>query len=198
MKFPQGEGSAVIHRKKYRPALQRRDILTVYLVSFFLSSFLSFFFVYFFVGNLLNFSSTRFLVVLFFLAFYTALFSTKHFFLGLFVRSLFTQQFFLVVLLLLLLSMTAFSYVGLLSLLWVRLFDTDFLSHLPPSSVLERLSSEQFGELESVHLLAFSATACSLAFLSLGVSFLAICGAIFIYFFSIVLFSRFVLRPFYL
>ena len=33
MKFPQGEGSAVIHRKKNRPALQRRDILTVFLVS---------------------------------------------------------------------------------------------------------------------------------------------------------------------
>ena len=28
VKFPQGEGSAVINRKKNRPALQRRDILT--------------------------------------------------------------------------------------------------------------------------------------------------------------------------
>ena len=106
MKFPQGEGSAVIHRKKNRPALQRRDILTVSLVAF----------LYFFIGNLFRYSSTQFLVVLFFIAFYTAPFSSEHFFLGLFVRSLSTQLFFLVVLLLLLLSMTAFSYVGLLSL----------------------------------------------------------------------------------
>ena len=98
----------MIHRKKTRPALQRRDILTVSLVSFFLFLFL--------IGNLLKSSSTQFLVVLFFLAFYTALFSSKHFFLWLFVRSLSTQLFFLVVLLLLLLSMTAFSYVGFLSL----------------------------------------------------------------------------------
>ena len=98
----------MIHRKKNRPALQRRDILTVSLVSFFLFLFL--------IGNLLKSSSTQFLVVLFFLAFYTALFSAKHFFLWLFVRSLSTQLFFLVVLLLLLLSMTAFSYVGFLSL----------------------------------------------------------------------------------
>ena len=39
VKFPQGEGSAVIYRKKNRPALQRRDILTVFLVSFFISIF---------------------------------------------------------------------------------------------------------------------------------------------------------------
>ena len=120
-----------------------------------------------------NCSSTQFLVVLFFLAFYTAPFSSKHFLWGLFVRSLSTQLFFLVVLLLLLLSMTAFSYVELLSLFWVWLFQAVFLSHLAPSSFLEGLSSEQFAELESVHLLAFSARA-SLAFLSLGVSFLAI------------------------
>ena len=94
MKFPQGEGSTVIHRKKNR--------LHIYNSIF---------------SNGICFSSfTQFLVALFFSAFYTAPFSSKHFFLGLFVRSLSTQLFFLVVLLLLLLSMTAFSYVGLLSL----------------------------------------------------------------------------------
>ena len=77
--------------------------------------------------------------------------------------------------------MTAFSYVGLLSLFWVWPFLAVLLSHLPPSSFLEWLSSEQFAEFESVHLLAFSAEACSLAFLSLGVSFLAICKAVLIY-----------------
>ena len=125
MKFPQGEGSAVIHRKKNRPALQRHDILTVFLVFFFFSflsffflsfflfsSFFSFFFFLFFffyfcIGNLLSSSCTKFLLVLFFIAFYTAPFSSKHFFLGLFVRSLSTQQFFVMVLLLLL-SMTCF------------------------------------------------------------------------------------------
>ena len=96
----------MIHRKKNRPALQRRDVLTVSLV----------FLVSFFIGNLVNSSSTQFLVVLFFLVFYTAPFSSKHFFLGLFVRSLSPQLFFLVVLFLLLLSMTAFSYVGRLFL----------------------------------------------------------------------------------
>jgi len=92
----------VIHRKKNSPALQTRDILTVFF--------------YIFIGTLLSSSCTQFLVVLFFLAFYTAPFSSKHFCLGLFVRSLSTQLFFLVLLLLLLLSMSAFSYVGLLSL----------------------------------------------------------------------------------
>ena len=108
----------MIDRKKNRPALQRRDILTVFLVSFFLLfSFFSFcLFLLFFIGNLFSSSYTQFLVVLFFIAFYTAPFSSKHFFLGLFVGSLSTQLFFLVVLLLLLLSMTAFSYVALLSL----------------------------------------------------------------------------------
>ena len=79
--------------------------------------------------------------------------------------------------------MIAFSYVGLHSLLWVWLFHADFLSHLPPSCFLEGLSSEQFAELESVHLLA---RVCSLAFLSLRVSFLAISRAVLIY---LVLFS---------
>ena len=144
MKFPQGEGSAVIHRKKNRPALQRRDILTVFLVSFF-------YLFLFFIGNLLRSSSTQFLVVLFFMAFYTAPFSSEHFFLCLFLyfifRSLSTQLVFIVVLLLLLLSMVAFSYVGFLSLFWVRLFHALYLSHLPSSSFLEGLSSEQFAEL---------------------------------------------------
>ena len=57
--------------------------------------------------------------------------------------------------------MTAFSYVGLLSLLWVWLFHAVLLSHFPPSSFLEWLSSEQFAELESIHLLVSSARACS-------------------------------------
>ena len=135
---------------------------------------------------MLSSSCTKFLVVLFFIAFYTSPFSSKHFFLGLCVRSLSTQLFFLVVLLLLLLSMKALSYVGLLSLFWVWLFHTVFLSHLPPSSFLEELSSGEFAELESVHLLAFSSRACFLAFLSLGVSFLAISRAVLIY---LVLFS---------
>ena len=105
----------MIHRKKNRPALQRRDILTVSLVGFF------FFFFFFWGGgggggNLLNSSSTQFLVVLFFLPFYTAPFFSKPFFLGLFVRSLSTQLFLLVVSNILLLSMSAFCYVGLLSL----------------------------------------------------------------------------------
>ena len=95
-------------------------------------------------------------MVLFFIAFYTAPFSSKHSLLGLFLRSLSTQLFFLVVLFLLLLSMTAFSYVWFLSLFWVPLFHALYLSHLPPSSFLEGLSSEQFAELGSVYLLAFS------------------------------------------
>ena len=124
--------------------------------------------------------STQFLVVSL-IAFYTATFSSKHFFLGLFVRSLTIQLFFLVFLLLLLLSMIAFSYLALLSLFWVRPFHALYLSHLPPSSFLEGLSSEQFAELESVHLLAFSARACSLAFLSSVSPFLAVCRAVLIY-----------------
>ena len=86
--------------------------------------------------------------------------------------------------------MTAFSYVGLFSLFRVWLLHAVFLSHLSPRSFFQGLSSEHFAELESVHLLAFSARACSLAFLSLGVSFLAICRAVLIY---LVLFSGFVL-----
>ena len=120
-------------------------------------------------------------MVLFCITFYTAPFSSKHFFWVLFVRSLSTQLFFLVGLLLLLLSMTAFSYVGLLSLFWVRPFHALYLSHLPPSSFLEGLSSDQFAELGSVHLLAFSARACSLAFLSSVSPFLAIYKGVLIY-----------------
>ena len=172
MKFPQGEGSAEIHRKKNRPALERRHILTV-----------SFFFFFFCQGICLVLLAL-FLVVLFFIAFYTALFSSKPFLLVLFVRSLSTQLFFLVVLLLLPLSMSAFCYVGLLSLFWVWLFHAVYLSHLPPSSFLEGLSSEQFAELGSVHLLAFSDRACSLAFLTSVSPFLTIFGAVFIYFVS--------------
>jgi len=65
----------------------------------------------------------------------------------------------------------------------VRPFHALYLGHLPPSSFLDKLSSEQFAELKSVHLLAFSARACSLAFLSLVSPFLAICRAVFIYLF---------------
>ena len=68
----------------------------------------------------------------------------------------------------------------------MRPFHALYLSHLPPSSFLEGLSSEQFAELESVHLLSFSARACSLAFLSSVSPFLAVCRAVLIYF---VLFS---------
>ena len=68
----------------------------------------------------------------------------------------------------------------------MRLFHALYLTHLPPSSFLEWLSSEQFAELGSDELLAFSARACSLAFLFLGVPFLAICRALLIY---LVLFS---------
>ena len=120
-------------------------------------------------------------MVLFFLAFFTAQFSSKHFILGIFVRSLSTQLFFLLVLLFLLLSMTAFSYVGLLSLIWVWPFHALYPSYLPPSSFSERLSPEQFAELRSVHLLAFSVWACSLAFLSSVSPFLIIFRAVFIY-----------------
>ena len=42
--FPQGEGSAVIHRKKNRPALQRCDILTASLGSSFFREFVYVFF----------------------------------------------------------------------------------------------------------------------------------------------------------
>ena len=180
MKFPQGEGSAVIHRKKNRPALQRRDILTVFLVSFFILFFI------FFIGNLL------FFFFFFFIAFYTVPFSSEHFFLGLFLisfllfyifRALSTQLVFIVVLLLLLLSMNAFSCVGFLSLFRVRLFHAVYLSHFPSSSFLGWLSSEQFAELRSVHLLAFSPRACSLAFLFSGSPFLATWGAVFIFLF---------------
>ena len=173
MKFPQGEGSAVIHRKKKQTCFTKTwhfDCLFSVFVYF-----------YFFIGNLLNSSPTQFSVVLFFLAFYTAPFSSKHFILGIFVRSLSTQLFFLVVLLLLLLSIIAFSYVGLLSLFWVSLFQALCLSSLPPSSFLEGLSSEQFAELRSVHLLASSARACSLVFLSLVPPFLTVCRVVFIY-----------------
>ena len=122
-------------------------------------------------------------MVLFFIALYTSPFSSEHFFWGLFVRSLSTQLFCLVVLLLLPLSMTSFSYVGLLSLFWVRLFHALCLSHLPSSSFLEGLFSEQFAELGSVHLLAFSVRSCSLTFLSSGSLCLSICRAVFIYIF---------------
>ena len=87
----------MIHHKKNRPALQRRDILTVSLVS---SCF----------RNLLRSSSTQVLVAVFFFAFHIARFSSKHFFLGLFLRSLSTQLFFLVASFFLVLSVTALCY----------------------------------------------------------------------------------------
>ena len=63
----------------------------------------------------------------------------------------------------------------------MRPFHALYLSHLPSCSFLEGLSSEQFAELRAVHLLAFSARACSLAFLSSRSPFLAICRAVFVY-----------------
>ena len=86
----------MIHRKKNRPALQRRNILTVSLVSFFL----------FLIGNLLKSSSTRFLVVLFYIAF-IQLSSLQNNSLGGFLLGLCLLS--LVVLPLLLLSMIDFS-----------------------------------------------------------------------------------------
>ena len=99
----------MIHRKKNRPALHRRDILTISLASFyffkifFYSKFAELFFHPILSGS-----------VLFSILHSSVLFKTLC--LGLFVRSLSTQLVFLVVLLVLLLSMTAFSSVGLLSL----------------------------------------------------------------------------------
>ena len=150
-----GRGPRWFTVRKTDLALQRRDILTVSLVFCLFVCFVSFVFLNIFYRNFLRSSSTQFLVVLFFISFYTAPFSWKHFFSGFFVRCFSTQLFFLVVLLLLLLNMTAFSYVGLLSLFWVWLFHAVFLSHLPPISFLDGLSSEQFAELGSVQLLAF-------------------------------------------
>ena len=65
----------------------------------------------------------------------------------------------------------------------MRLFLALYLSHLPSNSFLEGLFSEQFAELGSIHLLAFSARACSSAFLSSRSLCLAICRAVFIYIF---------------
>ena len=76
----------VIHRKKNRPALQRCDIFTVSIVSFFLFFSFFFFFFFFWIGNLLKSSYTKFIVVLFVLAWYTAPFSSRHFFFGLLLR----------------------------------------------------------------------------------------------------------------
>ena len=152
--------------------------MTFWLVS--LVTFVSF---SFFRANLLRSSSTRFLVVLFFIELCTAPFSSKHllFFRAFYLRSLTTQLFFLVVLLLLLLSMTALSYAGLLSLFWVQLFHAVF----PEPSSTELFSwvvvSWAVCRVESVQFLGFSAWALSLAFLSLGVPSLAICKAVLIY-----------------
>ena len=97
---------------------------------------------------MLRSSSTRFLVVLFFIELCTAPFSSKHlFFFNFFLnhRSLSTQLFFLVVLLLLLLSMTALSYAGLFSLIWVRLFHAVF----PEPSSTQLLSGCLLSSLQS-------------------------------------------------
>ena len=124
-------------------------------------------------------------MVLFFIAFYAALFSSKHFHLELFVRSLFTQLFYLVVLFLLLLSMTAFSHVKApFSLVCVTFFL--FLFLLGRQLFPYWFYSHQFAELRSIHRLAFLARACSLAFLCLAILFLAISRAVLI---NLVLFS---------
>ena len=71
----------MIHRKKNRPALQRRDVLTVSLVFLFIIIIIIIVIVIIiFTGNFLNSSSTQVLMVLFFLAFYTGPFPSKHFF----------------------------------------------------------------------------------------------------------------------
>ena len=71
----------MIHRKKNAPALQRLDISTVSIMSFFFFSVFLFL-----IGNLLKSSSIKFIVVLFVLAWYTAPFSSRHFFFGLLLR----------------------------------------------------------------------------------------------------------------
>ena len=53
------------------------------------------------------------------------------------------------------------------------------LGRLPPSSFLYWFCSQQFPELGSIHFFAFSARACSLAFLCLAILFLLICRAVF-------------------
>ena len=179
MKFPQGEGSAVIHRKKNRPALPRHDIWTVCVCFFFSFSFFS-------IENLLSSSSTHFLVVEFFIACYTAPFCSKHFFLGLFVRLLSAQLFFSVV--------CSFYYlVWLLSVMEGPFLSSEchFFTLLTwaiynPALFLRGclLSSLQSSDPFTCYL--FSARACSLAFLSSVSPFLTICRAVFIY---LILFS---------
>ncbi len=98
----------MIHRKKNRPALQRRDILTVSLASFYLFLF------FYFLPSLLRSTSTQVLVTVLFLLFNTARFSSKYFFaffsFFFFLRSLSTQLSYLVVSHFLVLSVTAFCY----------------------------------------------------------------------------------------
>ena len=87
----------MIHRKKNAPALQRRDVSTVSLVS---SCFREFAYVFFYPGVsgsvLLSIPWNCVLI--------------KTLFLGLFLRSLSTQLFFLVASLFLVLSVTVFCY----------------------------------------------------------------------------------------
>ena len=68
MKFPQGEGSVVIHRKKNRPALQRHDSLTVSLVILLISAILRAHFSNFSQGFFMSSTVLFFFLVLFFLA----------------------------------------------------------------------------------------------------------------------------------
>ena len=169
MKFPQGEGSAVIHRKK-NDLLYKDMTFWLFKCAFFIFFFIL---IYFFYREfaLVFFHSVRSGSVLYSIL-YSILCSLQNIFFVfcLFVRSLSSQLFFLVVLLLLLLRKTAFSFFSSKC----DFFPLFFLSHITPSSFLEWLSSEQFAELGSVQLLAFSARAYSLAFLSLGVPFLAV------------------------
>ena len=177
MKFPQGEGSAVIHRKKNRPALQRRDILTVSSLSSFFRELTQIFFHPVLSGSALY----SFLCI-------SVLFKTLLF--RLFVRSLSTQLIFLVFLFRLLPSMTAFSYVGFLSLFWVRLFFFFFTQVFSEPSSTQHFSwgivfwAVCRARIRSV--VSFFSSSCSLAFLSFGVPFAAICRAVLIY---LVLFS---------
>ena len=66
----------------------------------------------------------------------------------------------------------------------VLLFRVLFLGRIPPSSFHHWFCSQQSAELGSIHFLAFSARACSLAFLCLAILFLAICRAVFYIFIS--------------
>ena len=81
-----------------------------------------------------------------------------------------------------------------------------FLGRIPPSPFLYWFCSQQFAELGSIDFFAFSARACSLAFMCLAILFLGTCRAVFFYILIsfpnacfliyLFLFLTLVLRPF--